>query len=57
VCSWGGVCEALAESNMHPDWVAGISIGAINAPIIARNSPNSRVDRLREFWTRAVESA
>jgi Patatin-like phospholipase len=26
-----GVYEALAEANLHPDWVAGISIGAINA--------------------------
>jgi NTE family protein len=28
-----------------------MSIGAINAAIIAGNPPNSRVDRLREFWT------
>src|ERR1700741_4903193 len=47
----GGVYEALSEANIHPDWVAGISIGAINAAIIAGNPPNSRVDRLREFWT------
>ena len=47
----GGVYEALAEANIHPDWIAGISIGAINAAIIAGNPPNSRVDRLREFWT------
>jgi len=26
-----GVYEALAERNLHPDWVAGISIGAVNA--------------------------
>ena len=31
----GGVYEALAEANIHPDWIAGISIGAINAAIIA----------------------
>jgi NTE family protein len=37
-----------------PDWIAGISIGAINAAIIAGNPPNSRVDRLREFWTRVT---
>jgi NTE family protein len=48
----GGVYEALAEADIHPDWIAGISIGAINAAIIAGNPPNSRVDRLREFWTR-----
>jgi len=46
-----GVYEALAEAGIHPDWIAGISIGAINAAIIAGNPPNSRVDRLREFWT------
>jgi NTE family protein len=46
-----GVYEALAEVGIHPDWIAGISIGAINAAIIAGNPPNSRVDRLREFWT------
>jgi NTE family protein len=52
----GGVYEALAEANIHPDWVAGISIGAINAAIIAGNPPNSRVDRLREFWTQVTSS-
>src|SRR6266436_8366108 len=45
-----GVYEALAEAGIHPDWIASISIGAINAAIIAGNPPNSRVDRLREFW-------
>jgi NTE family protein len=45
-----GVYEALADANLHPDWTAGISIGAINAAIIAGNRPESRVDRLREFW-------
>jgi NTE family protein len=45
-----GVYQALAEANLYPDWVAGISIGAINAALIAGNSPEKRVDRLREFW-------
>jgi NTE family protein len=45
-----GVYEALAEANLHPDWVAGISIGAINSAIIAGNAPKGRVDALREFW-------
>jgi NTE family protein len=53
----GGVYEALAEADIHPDWIAGISIGAINAAIIAGNPPNSRVDRLREFWTQVTSSA
>jgi NTE family protein len=50
----GGVYEALAEADIHPDWIAGISIGAINAAIIAGNPPESRVDRLREFWTQVT---
>jgi NTE family protein len=45
-----GVYQALAEANLHPDWVAGISIGAINSALIAGNSPAARVSRLREFW-------
>jgi NTE family protein len=45
-----GVYQVLAEADLHPDWVAGISIGAINAAIIAGNPPERRVDRLREFW-------
>ncbi len=45
-----GVYEALAEAGLHPDWVAGISIGAINSAIIAGNPPNERVGRLRQFW-------
>jgi len=53
----GGVYEALAEADIHPNWIAGISIGAINAAIIAGNPPNSRVDRLREFWTHVTSSA
>src|SRR5438094_1747853 len=45
-----GVYQALAEADLHPHWVAGISIGAINSALIAGNSPEKRVDRLREFW-------
>ena len=45
-----GVYEALAVSRYLPDWVAGISIGAINAAIIAGNTPENRVGRLRSFW-------
>ncbi|NEU95799.1 DUF3734 domain-containing protein [Bradyrhizobium uaiense] len=52
-----GVYEALAEASIHPDWVAGISIGAINAAIIAGNPPESRVERLRDFWTQVTSTA
>ena len=45
-----GVYQALAEADLHPDWVAGISIGAINSALIAGNPPDKRVERLREFW-------
>ncbi len=45
-----GVYEALGASEYQPDWVAGISIGAINAAIIAGNAPRQRVERLRRFW-------
>src|SRR5919205_438454 len=45
-----GVYQALAEANLHPDWVAGISIGSINSAIIAGNPPSERVAKLRAFW-------
>jgi NTE family protein len=45
-----GVYEALAEADLHPDWVAGISIGAINSAIIAGNAPAERAPKLRAFW-------
>jgi NTE family protein len=45
-----GVYEALSASQYMPDWIAGISIGAINAAIIAGNAPEKRVERLRAFW-------
>ena len=45
-----GVYEALAEAGIQPNWIAGVSIGAVNAAIIAGNPPQARVDRLREFW-------
>src|ERR1700719_213320 len=51
-----GVYEALAEAGIHPDWIAGVSVGAINAAIIAGNSPEFRIDRLREFWTQVTAS-
>ena len=45
-----GVYETLAAMGHTPDWVAGISIGAINAALIAGNPPARRVERIREFW-------
>ncbi|MGZ5130338.1 MAG: patatin-like phospholipase family protein [Caldimonas sp.] len=45
-----GVYETLAAMRHTPDWIAGISIGAINAALIAGNPPERRVERLRDFW-------
>lgn len=45
-----GVYEEMQAHGLAPAWVAGVSIGAINAAIIAGNPPGRRVDRLHEFW-------
>jgi NTE family protein len=45
-----GAYQALAEQGLHPDWVSGISIGAVNAAVIAGNPPDDRVDRLAALW-------
>jgi NTE family protein len=45
-----GAYQALCHFDFEPAWVAGISIGAINAAIIAGNAPEKRVPRLKEFW-------
>jgi NTE family protein len=47
-----GVYDRLASSGIEPDWVAGVSIGAINCTLIAGNPPERRIERLREFWER-----
>src|SRR3981189_233226 len=47
-----GAFQALCRAGFEPEWVAGISIGAINSAIIAGNAPDKRVDRLKEFWER-----
>jgi len=52
-----GVYEALGEADLHPDWVAGISIGAINSAIIAGNAPAERVTKLRAFWQEITTNA
>jgi len=45
-----GAFEVLHENDIRPHWVAGISIGAINAAIIAGNAPDERVKQLKSFW-------
>jgi NTE family protein len=47
-----GAYEGFAAAGAAPDWVAGVSIGAINAALIVGNPPPQRVERLREFWQR-----
>jgi len=49
-----GAYAALNEMGYRPDWVAGISIGAINAAIIAGNPPEQRVEKLTTFWNRVT---
>jgi NTE family protein len=45
-----GAYQALCHHDFEPEWIAGISIGAVNAAIIAGNPPEKRVARLKEFW-------
>lgn len=45
-----GAMEALHELDFEPDWVCGISIGAINGAIIAGNPPEHRLAKLEQFW-------
>lgn len=45
-----GVCEALEEAGLRPDWVIGTSIGALNGAIIAGNPAERRLERLAAFW-------
>lgn len=51
-----GVIEGLAGSDIAIDWVAGISIGAVNAAIVAGNPPSARVERLHAFWDTMTSS-
>lgn len=45
-----GVFQALSEAGIDANWLSGVSIGAINASIIAGNTPGNQLDRLRDFW-------
>ncbi len=45
-----GVYEGLHEAGIRPNWLAGISIGALNAAIIAGSPEAERLERLRDFW-------
>jgi len=52
-----GVYEGMVEAGADPDWVTGVSIGAINAALIAGNPAPRRLERLREFWDRLSSAA
>jgi NTE family protein len=49
-----GVYQALHEVGIEPDWICGVSIGAINSAIIAGNPPERRLERLQTFWDRVT---
>jgi NTE family protein len=50
-----GVYQSLHEAGLEPDWVSGVSIGAVNAAIIAGNPPERRLERLKTFWERITD--
>ncbi len=50
-----GVYEALLAHGIHPTWLAGISIGSINAAIIAGNPADRAVAALRGFWNQVSD--
>ncbi len=45
-----GAYQALAEHDFEPDWFCGISIGAINAAVLAGNPPEQRLARIEDLW-------
>ena len=45
-----GVFEGMTEAGYLPDWITGVSMGAINGALIAGNPPHQRIGRLRAFW-------
>jgi NTE family protein len=50
-----GVYQAMHEAGLEPDWVSGVSIGAINSAIIAGNPRGRRLRQLRAFWERITD--
>ncbi|AWB24466.1 patatin-like phospholipase family protein [Methylobacterium currus] len=50
-----GGYEMLQARGIQPGWIAGASIGAVTAAIIAGNAPEHRVERLRQFWDEATQ--
>ena len=50
-----GVYQALHEAGLEPEWVSGVSIGAINSALIAGNKPERRLAALCEFWEKITD--
>ena len=46
-----GIHQALAEAGCEPNWISGVSIGAINSAIIAGNGTEKRLQNLEAFWS------
>ncbi|HTV32629.1 MAG TPA: patatin-like phospholipase family protein [Methylocella sp.] len=46
-----GVYQALSEAGCEPNWISGVSIGAVNSAIIAGNPPAKRLQKLESFWS------
>jgi NTE family protein len=44
-----GVHQALAEAGCEPNWISGVSIGAINSAIIGGDGPEKRLQNLEAF--------
>lgn len=47
-----GAFEGMVEAGYAPDWIAGVSMGAVNGALVAGNPPEQRIERLRAFWDR-----
>nr|WP_315380027.1 patatin-like phospholipase family protein [uncultured Sphingomonas sp.] len=51
-----GVIEELAAAEIEIDWVAGISIGAVNAALFAGNPPQRRLEAIHAFWNQVTSA-
>ncbi|MET3713610.1 NTE family protein [Sphingomonas trueperi] len=51
-----GVIEELAAAEIEVDWVAGISIGAVNAALFAGNPPQRRLEAIHAFWDQVTSA-
>lgn len=46
----GAFAGLLGQAGLRPSWLAGSSIGAVNAAIVAGSPPDRQIERLRQFW-------